>query len=153
MKNNVRVFLGILCLSVVPVFARTSSKEKDMEHMTAIVANALNNHTGQVEKSIANIGEMVANQIQNFMLDFTMNNPNDKDYCRKILEKLDKIEILLAIVIQQLALQKQVLGNTDDVSVDPNSFNSVADIDDAQLSLISWLKTSFRQVWDETHIS
>jgi hypothetical protein len=143
MKNNMKVFLGILCLTAVPLFARTSSKEKDVEHMAAIVANALNNHTGQVEKSIANIGEMVASQIQNFMLDFTLNNPNDKDSCRKILEKLDKIEILLAVIIQQLVLQKQVLGNPDDVSVDPNDL-TVADIDNAQISLVSLAKTILR---------
>jgi hypothetical protein len=152
MKNHVRV-VGLLCLIISPLCARTNPKEKDMEHIAMLLSNALHSHAGQMEKSIANIGEMVASQIQNFMLDLTLNNQNDKDCCHKILERLENAELLLAVIIQQLALQKQVIGNVDDPSVDPNDFKSVADIDNAQLSLVSWAKTIFRQLWDQGHIS
>ena len=86
------------------------------------------------------------------MVDVTLNN-HDKDCCHKILEKLDNVELLLAVIIQQLALQKQVIGNTDDPSVDEQDFNSVSDIDNAQLTVISWLKTIFRRDWVKDHIS
>lgn len=163
MKKNILIGLSLLSLAWARVDARESTASKDkaaMEKSLAIVSNALNasmgqidNRMSQMEKSISNISEMVANQIQNFMLDLTVNNPNDKDCCQRILDRLDNIELLSAVIIQQIALQKQVIGNADDVSVDPNDFNSTADIDNAQISLVSWVKTIFRAVKDVTPIS
>ena len=50
-------------------------------------------------------------------------------------------------------LQGQVLGNLDDVSVGDEDFNSVDDIDAAELSLISWLKTIYREQLKDKFIS
>lgn len=141
MKNKIGV--GLLCVSLLSgsLCARVAQKDKDI--LTELK---------QLERSIASVTE-IANQIQNVVLDVTVNNHENKDCCHRILEKLENIELLLAVIIQQLALQKQVIGNLDDQSVDEQEFDSVSDIDNAELTVISWLKTIFRRDWVKDNIS
>ena len=61
--------------------------------------------------------------------------------------------MLLLEVVDELEYQAEVLGDLDDPSVGNEEFNSVLDIDQAQLSLISWLKTVYRELIKDQFVS
>ena len=107
----------------------------------------------RIEKSIDQLNEM-AQQIQNFIIDVTVNEDADsKKCCHKIIKQLELLQGILQQMIQELVVQREVLGNLDDPSVGENEFNSVQDIDDAELSVISWLKSIFREQLRDKFIS
>lgn len=107
----------------------------------------------RIEKSIDQLNEM-AQQIQNFIVDVTVNEDSEsKKCCHKILKRLELFEGILQQMIQELVMQREVLGNLDDESVGEQDFNSVQDIDDAELSVISWLKSIYREQLKDKFIS
>ena len=99
----------------------------------------------RIEKSIDQLNEM-AQQIQNFIVDVTVTEDQEnKKCCHKIIKRLEELQGILQQMIQELVIQRIVLGNLDDQSVGEQDFNSVQDIDDAELSVISWLKSIYRE--------
>lgn len=107
----------------------------------------------RIEKSIDQLNQM-AQQIQNYIVDINVEGDAEgKKCCHKILKNLELLEGILQQMIQELIAQREVLGNLDDVSVGEQEFNSVQDIDDAELSVISWLKSIYREQLIDKFIS
>lgn len=96
----------------------------------------------------------VAQQIQNFIIDVNVQeDSNNKPSLHHIVKHLELIEVILQQVAQEVIEQRMVLGNLDDQSVGKEDFNSVCDIDNAQLSFISLLKSIFRAQISDTFAS
>lgn len=109
----------------------------------------------RIERSIDQLNQM-AQQIQNYILELNISNQGDpgaKECCKEILHRMEQLELLLAKLIAILIEERQVIGSLDDQSVGEQEFNSVEDIDNAQLSLISWLKSVYREQLIDKFIS
>ncbi len=109
----------------------------------------------RIEKSIDQLNQM-AQQIQNYIVDLNISHHEDhgvKECCQEALARLEQLELLLAKLIALLIEEREVLGSLDDQSVGEQDFNSVADIDNAELSIISWLKTIYREQLEDKFIS
>jgi hypothetical protein len=107
----------------------------------------------RIEKSIDQLNQM-AEQIQNYIVDINIEGDSEgKKCCQKIIKNLELLEGILQQMIVELIAQRQVLGSLDDVSVGEQEFNSVQDIDDADLSVISWLKSIYREQLKDKFIS
>ncbi len=98
-----------------------------------------------MQKSINSFNE-VAQQIQNFVVEMSNNDSHSK-----VEKKLEQIELILQKLVQEVIRQRQVLGNLNDPSVGAEEFTSVEDIDNASLSLISLLKSIFREQLHDDH--
>ena len=103
----------------------------------------------RIEKSIDQLTQ-IANLIQTNIYEI---NHTDKVCCKEVLAQLEQLELLQAKIIALLIEEKEVLGDLDDESVGEEDFNSVADIDNAELSLISWLKSVYREQLKDKFIS
>lgn len=110
----------------------------------------------RIEKSIEQLNQM-AQQISNYIVDLEVSSHghghHDKQCCKESLARLEQIEMLLAKLIALLIEQRQTLGALDDQSVGEQDFNCVSDIDNAELSVISWLKTVYREQLKDKFIS
>lgn len=115
----------------------------------------------RIERSIDELNQIVQN-IQNYIVDLTINNPHHghhgnpheiKECCKEALARLEHLELLLAKLIALLIEEREVIGSLDDQSVGEQEFNSVSDIDNAELSLVSWLKTIYREQLADKFIS
>lgn len=157
---------SILTICDYPLLRMTKNEKVNLE---CLVGEPLR----KIELKIDGINQ-AANQIQNYIID-NYNQPNNeiKEQYHHILNKLSHLGLLLealAYVVQaqgqatqdlanqindleaaiaELAMQianlQVVVGSLDDVSVGEQEFNSVEDIDNAQLSIISWLKSIYRE--------
>ncbi len=109
----------------------------------------------RIERSIDQLNQM-AQQIQNYILDLNVTQQNDngvKECCKEALARLEHLEMLLAKLIVILLAEKETIGNLDDESVGEQDFNCVEDIDNAELSLVSWMKTIYREQLKDKFIS
>jgi hypothetical protein len=109
----------------------------------------------RIERSIDQLNQM-AQQIQNYIVELNVAQQDDhgaKECCKEALKRLEQLELLLAKLIALLIEERGVLGSLDDESVGEQEFNSVADIDNAELSIISWLKTIYREQLKDKFIS
>lgn len=124
--------------------------KKDKEDLTNMLAMPISD----MQKSLAEINEM-AQQIQNFIFNVGSNDDahHAKQCCYKILAHLEKVENQLSDIMDQVIMERIILGNLDDESVGEQDFNSVKDIDYAELSVISWLKTIYREQLKDKFIS
>lgn len=163
-----------LCAKTAPV--RVSKSDKD--NLIHLIAEPMK----KIEQKIDSINQ-AANQIQNFIIDnYNQPTDQElKEQYHKILLQLSHLGLLLeaiAYVVQaqaqltqdlsnhigdleydietlqlELANLQATIGSPSDVSVGEQDFNSVDDIDEAQLSVISWLKTVYRQQLADKFIS
>lgn len=110
----------------------------------------------RIEKSIEQLNQM-AQQISNYIVDLNVTQHGDhhgaKQCCKEALNRLEQIEMLLAKLVALLIEQRQTIGSRDDQSVGEQDFNCVAEIDNAELSVISWLKTVYREQLKDKFIS
>jgi len=65
---------------------------------------------------------------------------------------LHTIDDELQKLFKQIVILRVIIGDPDDVSVDPSTFDSVQALDEAKLSLTAWLKTITRILLEEEHI-
>lgn len=106
----------------------------------------------RIERSITNVQD-VLNNIQNSIVNITIeNNQAQQDSCNKLHEKLNGIKDLLIHIYELLLIEKQLIGNFDDSSVDSDNFTSADDIDSAELTIISWLKSIYRRQLEDDFI-
>lgn len=156
--------------------SRLSKNDKD--NLIYLVSEPIK----KIEQKIEAINQ-AAHQIQNFIVDnYNQPADHElKEQYHKILQQISHLGLLLealAYVVQAQAQVTQDLGNhiedlefavetlalelanvqatigsPSDVSVGEEDFNSVDDIDQAQLSVISWLKTVYRQQLADKFIS
>lgn len=149
-------------------YSRLTKNEK--ENFISLIAEPMR----KIEQKIDTINQ-AANAIQNFIIDNYNQPVDSelKEQYHQILIKLSHLSLLveaLAYVVQaqtqitqdlvnhvndlentvagidaQLQTLQATIGSLTDVSVGEQEFNSVQDIDDAQLSVISWLKTVYRE--------
>lgn len=109
----------------------------------------------RIERSIDQLNQM-AQQIQNYIVDFNVTHTDDnelKECCNESLQRLEQLEFLLAKLIAILIEERTLIGSPDDETVGEENFNSVADIDNAELSVISWLKSIYREQLKDKFIS
>ncbi len=153
--------------------------KKDREDMVALVAEPIR----KIEQKIDSINQaanqiqnIIIDKIQAQGHDAAL-----VECCGKIQERLGQIELVIKALVYlvqsnvqqtedivlglaqlenatyELALQiatlNQTVGSVTDLSVGEESFNSVEDIDNAQLSAISWLKTIYREQLHDKFIS
>lgn len=152
--------------------------KKDREDMMCLVAEPIR----KIEQKIDTINQ-AAQQIQNFIVDNYNQPADQelKEQYEQILNKISHLGLLLEALIYviqaqtqqiqdlanhigdieyalanfevQLANLQAVIGSPTDVSVGEQDFNSVDDIDAAQLSLVSWAKTVYREQLADKFIS
>lgn len=163
-----------LCAKTAPI--RLSKSDKD--NLIHLVSEPIR----KIEQKIDSINQ-AANQIQNFIVDNYNQPVDQelKEQYHKILTQISHLGLLLealAYVVQaqaqitqdlanhvedlefevealqiELANLQAIIGLPTDVSVGEEDFNSVDDIDQAQLSVISWLKTVYREQLHDKFIS
>lgn len=104
----------------------------------------------RIERSIDQLNQ-VAQQIQNYILD--VHHGGSKECCKETLARLEQLEMFLAKLIVILIEERKVIGSLDDQSVGEQEFNSVADIDNAEYTIITWLKTIYREQLKDKFIS
>ncbi len=151
--------------------------KKDREDLVSLLAPMKT-----MEERLEAISQ-VAQQIQNYIVEAVRPDQDNglKECCKDISKQLSQISLVLEVlayllntngkVTEEMAKEvaqvmpalsdladqvtqlQAVMGNLDDLSVGQEEFNSVDDIDEAQLSLISWLKTVYRQQLYEKFIS
>ena len=160
-------FAASIVAEMKPIISRLTKKDKiDMQEM---LGQLVEGPMARIERSIEQLNE-VANQIQNVIVD--VNLPCQcNSMCDALPAQLDQIIVLLQHIVARLdenndalndisdlttsagnKLQKvvAVLGNLNDESVGSNEFTTIDDIDQANLSLVSLLKTNVRiQIEDE----
>lgn len=117
--------------------------KKDRQDLIGLVSDPI----ARIEKLL----DGLAQQIQNLILG--ANNDDSKECCDKLFAKLEEIEALSAKLSQALASESEALGSLDDESVGEEDFNSVSDIDDAELSVIAWLKSIYREQLKDKFVS
>lgn len=179
MKTFMFVPLLLSCSLCVQVHAESRMGKKDREDMVALVAEPIR----KIEQKIDSINQaanqiqnIIIDKIQAQSHDAAL-----VECCGKIQERLGQLELVLKALVYliqsnvqqtedivlsiaqlenatyELALQiaslNQTVGSVTDLSVGEESFNSVQDIDDAQLSVISWLKTIYREQLHDKFIS
>lgn len=165
---------GLFIKAALPV--RLSKNDRD--NLIYLVSEPIK----KIEQKIDSINQ-AANQIQNFIVDnYNQPADHElKEQYHKILTQISHLGLLLealAYVVQAQAQITQSLGNhiedlefavealqlelanlqatigsPSDVSVGEEDFNSVDDIDQAQLSVISLLKTVYREQLHDKFIS
>lgn len=114
--------------------------KKDRQELVDLLSDPMN----RVQQSMDFLNNVIGN-IQNIVVDITGVNDESKASCQQILKSMEHVKILLYEIANELIQQRLVLGNLDDVSVGEEEFNSVQDIDEADLSLVSWLKSIYRE--------
>ncbi len=100
------------------------------------------------DKILARIDQfelLIAQILQELVNHLEQEHHESQQCCHKTLKRLDEIESLLKQLLNQVKNLRVVVGNLTDESVGEQEFNTVQDIDDAQLSVISWLKTIYRE--------
>lgn len=175
-----KLLVLVLCICCMRSSAKETLRltKQDKENLLLMVAEPMK----KIEQKIESINQ-AASQIQNFIIDnYNQPTDKElKEQYHHILNKLAQLGLLLealAYVVQaqgqatqevvnlvndleesivalsaQVADLQAVLGSLNDVSVGEQDFDSVDDIDEAQLSLISWLKTIYRQQLHDKFIS
>lgn len=148
----------------------TRVSKSDKENLIHLIAEPMKN----IEQKIDTINQ-AANQIQNFIVEnYNQSLDKElKEQYQKILQQISHLALLteaLAYVVQaqtqvtqdisnqvgdlelsvealqiEVANIQNVIGSLTDLSVGEEEFNSVQDIDDAQLTLVSWLKSVYRE--------
>ncbi len=151
-----KIVFGIACSllllsSGIEAANKMRMTKKDRQDLVEILADPML----RMQRSIEQLNEM-AQQIQNYIIENVTVNQDDqqaKECCHKLLVHLAEIRIQIDQLTQLVEQQSQVLGYLDDASVGDDEFNSVDDIDDAELSVISWLKTIYREQLRDKFIS
>jgi hypothetical protein len=163
------ILLGSVCTSSVFAVQRLSKKDKEdlIEMFQEFIDGMERNETPikqqvetrwslwnspmtRIEKSIDALTQ-IAQQIQN---NIAINEDSaGKETQQKILLNLHEIRNILQAMLQELVAMHAVLGDLDDESLGEQEFNSVQDIDNATESLITWLKSIFREQLKDKFIS
>lgn len=139
------IFCALVCnavfISADISFTRLSKKDKGY----------IDEKFTELERTLINLQD-VANNIQNSFV--SVNVGQGSEQLKDIQAKLVIIQHQLVALYHLQSSLKQVLGNLDDASVGSEKFSDINDIDNAQLSIISLLKSIFRrQLEDDLIIS
>lgn len=156
----------------------TRMGKKDRDDLMRLVAEPMK----KIEQKIDSINQ-AANHIQNFIVDNYNQPADSeiKHQYHELLSKITHISLLLEALVYVIQAQTQyiqelnnhigdleyavaslevevanlqaTIGSPSDVSVGEEDFNSVEDIDAAQLSLVSWSKTEYREQLHDKFIS
>jgi|GEM_PF-2666746 hypothetical protein len=100
------------------------------------------------DKVLARIDQfelLIAQILQELVNHLEKEHNESQHCCHKTLKRLDDIESLVRQLLNQIKNLRIVVGDLTDESVGEEEFNSVQDIDDAKLSVISWLKSIYRE--------
>lgn len=108
--------------------------------------------TTRIEKSLIHVHDIL-NTIQDSIVNINVEN-NQSNGGKQIQQELEGIKKQLHHIYELLLIQKQVLGNLQDEAVESSNFTSIEDINNAELSLVSLLKSIYlRQLEDDLIIS
>lgn len=108
--------------------------------------------TTRIEKSLIHVHDIL-NTIHDSIVNINVENNQNNGY-QHVQQELEGIKKQLHHIYELLLIQKQVLGDLDDEAVESSNFTSIEDINDAELSLVSWLKSIYlRQLEDDLIIS
>lgn len=147
-----KLFLGMLfaLLFSFPLIAKSKVRlsKKDKDDLMQLIADPVM----QNQRIFDQLNSMVQ-QVQNFIIQVSGNDQDAKECCGQILAHLVEIELILGEIADLLEDQTELLGYLDDESFGEQDFNSVSDIDEAELSVISWLKTIYRELLKDKFIS
>lgn len=152
-----KLLVGVLLLSTLTMKANDSGcnrlTKKDKQDLVTVFTE-LKTPMKRIELSIDQLSQ-VAQQIQNYITDFGHHEHHhgQKECCKELLAHLAQIKLRLAELVALMVEQRTVLGSLDDQSVGEQDFNSVQDIDNAELSAITWLKTIYREQLKDKFVS
>lgn len=179
MKNVALLALLISGLVYADCCSPTRLGKKDRQDLISLVGDPLRKIEQKID-SINQAANQIQNIIID-TIQANSNDAALLECCGKVQDRLGQIELVLRALIYliqanvqqtddlilhvaqlenlvyELTLQvttlNQTMGSVTDVSVGQEIFDSVDDIDNAQLSLISWLKTVYRQQLYDKFIS
>lgn len=136
-------FMGLVVNSSILAL---NKKEREEFSQLCMEVKGLQRAVGQLNET--------AQQIHNVIVDVDIDNGgNNNQLLNQMAQDLEQLKIVLLQVKQSVQAQEQVLGNIHDVSVPEEDINDVEDIDSGTLSLISLLKSVFRQQLADKFIS
>lgn len=89
--------------------------------------------------------DLMGQVLQGILMYLEKGNTQAHECCHKMEKHFEEVDMLLKQTLNQVLGLRYAMGSLSDLSVGEQDFNSVQDIDDAQLSAISWLKTIYRE--------
>lgn len=144
--KRISILLCVLALSMQASFSLSKKDKQDLEALFQEPIEQINKTIGQLNA--------YASQMQ-VVGDLTVQADVHelKKTLEKILSALNELDGKVDQVFQQLAILRILVGNPDDPSVDPSQFTTVQAIDDANLPLYQWIKTTIRAIVEGSIVS